>query len=229
MNIQTIRYIFQIIYLILVSITFLVSLKYFLILILISTIIGGVFFCGFLCPFGTMQELINQISRILNIPRIKIKQKYNRFLVLTRYILLILTTIGIIIIHELDVRVSFLDVLMGNSLSIISYIFIIGFIIIALFIDRPFCNYLCIEGARYGLFSTFRIFRIKRDEKTCINCKICDNNCPMNITISNKKYINNIQCINCFICVSKCPKKNALKYSLINPVKLIKSIFRKNK
>jgi polyferredoxin len=226
MKIQKIRFIFQIIYLLLFSLTFLVSIKYFLLLILISTIIGGVFFCGFLCPFGTMQEMISNLSRLLKIPKIKIKQSLSKYLVFLRYILLGLTFFGLIKILSFDARISFLDVILGYKLAILGYLFLILFIILSLFLDRPFCNYFCIQGARYGLYSIFRIFRIKRNEKSCINCKICDNNCPMNIMISNKNYVNSLQCINCFSCISNCPKKDALKYYLVNLNELKKDIIK---
>jgi polyferredoxin len=183
--------------------------------VLIATILGGPYFCGWLCPFGTIQEILYKLGRILKLPKIKINKKIHRYTILFRYFSLLTITIGLFYLLKIDARVHFLDVLRGDSLSISIYSILAFFIVISLFFDRFFCNYFCIQGARYGLYSAIRIFRIKRDEKKCINCKICDKNCPMNIEISTKKYVNSLQCINCFKCTSNCPKKNTLKYKLI--------------
>lgn len=227
MRLQNIRYIVQIVYILLLTTTFFISLKYFLLIILISTIIGGSFFCGWLCPFGTMQEMINNLSKLFKIPQIKINFKFHKYFVFSRYIIYILMITSILTLFAFDARISFLDLLMGEKISLISYIFLVFFIIISFFSNRFFCNYFCIQGARYGLYSAFRVFRIKRDEKSCKKCKICDKNCPMNIKISESKYVNSLQCINCFNCINNCPKQNTLKYSFID-IKDIKNIKIKN-
>ena len=228
MKIQNIRYLAQITYFLLFFTTFFVSIRIFLILVLIATILGGPFFCGWLCPFGTMQEVIFKLSRILKLPKIKINKKIHHYAIFFRYFSLLTITIGIFYLLKIDARVHFLDVLRGDALSIFVYSILAFFIIISLFFDRLFCNYFCIQGATYGLYSALRIFRIKRNEKTCINCKLCDKNCPMNIEISTKKYVNSLQCINCFKCTSKCPKKNTLNYKLID-IKKINEIIKNPK
>lgn len=83
--------------------------------------------------------------------------------------------------------------------------------VFSLFVDRPFCSYLCTEGARYGLLGKLRLFSIKRNESTCVNCKKCDKVCPMNIEVSTQNVIQDEQCISCFNCIESCPKKDTLK------------------
>jgi polyferredoxin len=216
MKLQYFRYSTQIIYLILLFYTFIVSLRYFMLLILISTLLGGAFFCGWFCPFGSIQEIINNIKLSFIKQNYSIPKKYHKYLIYIRYIFLILSLIGLSSLFIFDARISFLDMLNGNTISTISYISLFVFIVSCFFFQRLFCNYFCIQGSIYGLICSLRIMRIKRNTKTCINCKICDNICPMNINISQNKYVNSLQCINCFKCIDECPKKNTLKYSLIN-------------
>ncbi len=216
MKIQNIRYFSQILYFLLFFTTFFVSVRIFLVLVLIATILGGPFFCGWLCPFGTIQEILFKLGRLLKIPKIKINKKIHFYAVFFRYFSLATTTISLFYLLVIDARVHFLDALRGDALSIIVYSILSFFIVLSLFFDRFFCNYFCIQGATYGLYGMFRIFRIKRNEKTCIDCKLCDKNCPMNIVISSKKYVNSLQCINCFKCTSNCPKRNTLIYKLVD-------------
>ena len=75
----------------------------------------------------------------------------------------------------------------------------------SLFIERPWCKYLCPYGALLGIFNLFRIIKLKRNEKTCINCKACDRVCPMNVDISTSKVISNHQCIGCLYVPMKWP------------------------
>jgi len=95
----------------------------------------------------------------------------------------------------------------------ISSLIILGVVILAsLFVDRPFCKYACPYGAILGVFNLFRIFKIKRNISTCIDCKACDRTCPMNIEVSTGKIIRDHQCISCLICTSEdaCPLEDTV-------------------
>ncbi|MDC7223179.1 MAG: 4Fe-4S dicluster domain-containing protein, partial [Spirochaetales bacterium] len=89
------------------------------------------------------------------------------------------------------------------------------FLLLSLFTDRPYCRYFCTEGARYGALSMGRLFSIRRNTESCINCKLCDRACPMGITVSQVKHVRNGQCVNCFECIAACPKKNTLSYGWV--------------
>lgn len=214
-KLQIIRTLSQTIFSLITILALITDLKYFMIIVLISMIIGGTFFCGWFCPFGFMQDLIIKIRNLFGIKKIYISKKYHKYLVFSRYIISILAVAGITFLFTIDARISFLMLLEGEVLSTIAYSSIVIFLLIGLFIDRLFCNYFCFEGMKYGLFSTFRFVSIKRDKNKCIDCKKCDRICPMNIQVSTNKNVRSLQCINCFRCISNCPKKDCLKYGLI--------------
>ncbi len=83
----------------------------------------------------------------------------------------------------------------------------------SLFIERPFCKYLCPYGALLGIFNKFRIFTIRRNPSTCINCKACARACPMNITGSTAGAVRDHQCITCLKCTSEaaCPVQETVE------------------
>jgi polyferredoxin len=82
----------------------------------------------------------------------------------------------------------------------------------ALFVERPWCKYACPYGAMLGIFNLFKIVKISRNPKTCIDCKRCDRVCPMNITPSDDNNVINHQCISCLECTSEveCPVADAM-------------------
>jgi polyferredoxin len=76
---------------------------------------------------------------------------------------------------------------------------------LSLFVERPFCKYACPFGAMQGVFNLFRVFGIRRNASTCIDCKACDRVCPMNIEVSKAGRVRNHQCITCLECTSEIP------------------------
>lgn len=186
--------------------------------LLLLSIVGGAFHCGWICPFGTLQEFAAKLSRKLGLPKVKVNKKLDTFLKSIRYLLLALISIFtfsiVFAMFKYDPRENLTILLTKHTLSTISLFIILVFIILSMFIERFFCRYLCIEGAKHGLLSLIRPFTIHRND-SCINCKKCDDVCPMNIQISTTSELRSPSCINCTKCVSACPVENTLKYKWI--------------
>ena len=96
--------------------------------------------------------------------------------------------------------------------AIIILVVVLG---LSLFVERPFCKYACPYGAVLGVFNLFRIFKIKRQTSTCIDCKRCDRDCPMNIVVSEGGVVRDHQCISCMKCTSEqaCPVENTVAFT----------------
>jgi polyferredoxin len=190
-------------------------------------------FCGQLCPFGALQELINKVGNKIFKKKLIIPEKIDKKLRYLKYFILALTLYMAIITTGLwyssyDPYSALGHIFKIEELliwpSIIGLILLIFIIIVSLIYDRVFCKYICPMGAFLSLISRISPMKITRNNKTCINCKICDKVCPMNIEVSKEKEITNTECINCNVCVNNCPKEDTLEINLknkkITPTKL---------
>jgi uncharacterized protein with FMN-binding domain/ferredoxin len=219
-KIQVYRLGVQVICLVLTVVGFFVNFKAAMLVIMGLTLLSGVFYCGWICPYGFIQDISSKLGQLLGIKKRKMPRRIQNVLVFSRYIIFGLVTLIatdlIFNIMSFDPRTNFGNLLSGNVVTAGVIAVMCFSVLVALFFDRPFCNYLCYEGAKYGLMSSFRIFTIKRNNSKCVNCKKCDKACPMNIEVSKCSNLRSPQCINCLQCVSSCPVKGALNYGKMN-------------
>ncbi|MGF6906916.1 4Fe-4S binding protein [Fusobacterium sp. PH5-44] len=141
----------------------------------------GAFYCSWVCAFGSIQEYIRKFGKKYIKKTIIIPQKINRILLYFRYIpiffmLLYITGVFDKITELTDGRKIFLSLISGRTVTITLIVIMLSFLVLSLFIDRPFCKYFCQEGARYGIFGMSRLVMIERDKETCVNCGLCTKN-----------------------------------------------------
>lgn len=190
-------------------------------LILLLAILFGPVFCGWVCPLGSFQEWIGKIGRKF------FKRKYNHFMPLKfdkwlryfRYGVLLWVVIvtaksGYLIFESVD-PYNALFTFWSEEVSITALIILGLTSLLSLFVERPWCKYACPYGALLGLSNKIRIFKIHRTASTCISCHKCKNNCPMNIPVSDRERITDLQCISCYECTSErnCPMPNTVQIS----------------
>ena len=193
-------------------------------IVLALAIVFGPVFCGWVCPFGTIQEFLGKLGKKF------FKKKYNTFIPLRvdsvlrylRYIVLILVLYmtavqGILVFLEYDPYFALFN-LWSDEVTWMALAVLVLTLVGSLVVERPWCKYLCPYGAFLGLFNLFKITKLSRNSETCIHCKQCDRVCPMNITPSDDRHVRNHQCIMCLECTSEnvCPVDDALLLK-INP------------
>ena len=173
----------------------------------------GPVFCGWICPFGTVQELFSKIGRKLTGKRFNrfIPYKIDKYLRYLRYIVLawvvyMTAVTGKLIFADYDPYFALFNFWTGE-VAVSGYIILGLSLVLSLFVERPFCKYACPYGAVLGVFNLFRIFKIQRNTRTCIDCGACDVSCPMNIKVASASAVLNHQCISCMKCTSEqaCP------------------------
>jgi polyferredoxin len=173
----------------------------------------GRFICGWLCPFGLIQELLYKI------PSKKIKKnRITRFLTYIKYVILLMFVIviplwklipgfckyicpvgtleGGIILTYMDPAIRKL----AGSLFTWKVFLLALILIICVFCFRMFCRFVCPLGAIYSFFNPISFFGIKIDEEKCIHCDICVKNCRMDV-----KRVCDRECIQCGDCIGHCP------------------------
>lgn len=186
--------------------------------VLITVLIFKKGFCGYICPFGTVQELLGKITK----RKIQVPEKVDKYERHIKYLVLAVILIGTaytgsLVFRGYDPFMTFFH--FGKGIfwdysvdEFAEHIVPFGIMILTLgssiFINRFWCKYLCPLGAVMNIFAKIGLTKISRNKKTCIDCKICDKKCPMNVKVSTVKSIKDVECINCNACVSNCPKKS---------------------
>lgn len=188
-------------------------------------VVLGRFVCGWLCPFGLIQELLHKIP----VKKIKVPHFINSCLKWVKYAVLLLTVIvlPIALTDQFGLSTPFfckyicpagtleggIPLLLRNEplRSAIGFLFlwkmgILALVIVAsLLIFRPFCRYLCPLGAFYSFFNPISFYGYKVDGDQCTRCGKCAKVCKMDINPCEKP--NSPECIRCGDCKKACPTK----------------------
>jgi polyferredoxin len=233
-RVQLARRITQFIFVVLLIAGIYMDLRMVLIVLLPASLIFGNFFCGWACPYGAVQEIMGDIGRKIFKKRLKMPRKIQKFAQYLRYVLFIILLLGVLnmVLTPLNGYGTFMSLFsdeVTTVASVVSLCIMVFYLVLSVFFERAFCNYLCTEAPKYGVLSMTRIFSIKRNENTCISCKKCDQACPMNIQVSAHEHVRNGQCINCMKCIDACPVPGTLTYSKVKwPIGKNKLVAKKN-
>ena len=196
-------------------------------LILLGVLLGR-FICGFLCPFGWLQELLHKI------PGKKLSTKKLKPLTYLKYVILLLAVVLLpaIVVNDLGMGDPFFckyicpqGVLEGaiplaavnegirsalGSLFNWKLAILIVVVILSILFYRPFCKWICPLGAFYALMNKVSLLGIKVDEHKCVSCGKCARVCKMDVDVT--KTPNHTECIRCGKCITACPT-DAIKFN----------------
>lgn len=196
-------------------------------LILLGVLLGR-FICGFLCPFGWLQELLHKI------PTKKLSTKKLKPLTYLKYAILLLAVVLLpaIVVNDLGMGDPFFckyicpqGVLEGaiplaavnegirsalGPLFNRKLIILIVVVVLSVLFYRPFCKWICPLGAFYALMNKVSLLGIKVDEHKCVSCGKCARVCKMDVDVT--KTPNHTECIRCGKCITSCPTE-AIKFN----------------
>lgn len=191
----------------------------------------GRFICGWMCPFGLVQEMLQKVPS----PKLRKKPvfgvlKYGKYMILAVFVLLLpaLSSLqkGVTIpafckyicpagTLEAGIPLVALNESLQHSIGWLYYwkMILLAFVIMsAVIIYRPFCRFLCPLGAIYALFNRISLFGLRVDSSKCTSCGICTSACKVDIHPFDTP--NNPECVRCGDCIKACPHR-ALKFSSI--------------
>ncbi len=173
-------------------------------------------YCGWLCPFGALQELTNQAARRLGVPQVKLPWGLHERLWAVKYMLFLgLFGVSLCSIEQAEHLAEvepFKTAIVLKFMRAWPFVAYAGALVIAgLFVERFYCRYLCPLGAALAIPARLRMFDWLRRYKECGNpCHTCANECPVE-AIHPTGQINPNECINCMHCQvlyqseTKCP------------------------
>ncbi len=191
--------------------------------------------CGFLCPFGLLQDLLHKIpfpKKIRNLPGER-GLRTLRFVLLALFVILLplmaLPLLGVRLpwfckyicpvgTIEGGVPLVFSNVSLQSAaggLFVWKLVLALTIVIAAGVLYRPFCRYLCPLGALYGLFNRFALYRYHVDANKCIGCGACQSACKLDIAVW--KNPNSVDCIRCGACKDVCPTEAIQQAKLTKP------------
>ncbi|MFP1631882.1 4Fe-4S binding protein [Zhengella sp. ZM62] len=173
-------------------------------------------YCGWLCPFGALQELSNKLARLLRFPQITLPWGLHERLWPVKYIIF-LGLFGMSL-YSLDMAEHYAEVEPFKTAIILKFdrpwpyvLFALAMLAPGLFIERFYCRYVCPLGGGLAIPARLHMFRWLKRYKECGNpCQLCAKECPVQ-AIHPTGEINPNECISCLNCQvlyqhkTKCP------------------------
>ncbi|MCD6734996.1 MAG: NosR/NirI family protein [Burkholderiaceae bacterium] len=162
-------------------------------------------FCGWLCPFGALQELTNRAAKALKVPQVTIPWGVHERLWPIKYIVFLVlfgVSLGSLIWAERLAEIEpFKTAIVLRFLREWWFVaFALALLAAGLFVERFFCRYLCPLGAALAIPGRMRMFDWLRRYRECGNpCMRCFNECPVQ-AIHPEGHINPNECISCLHC-----------------------------
>jgi len=191
-------------------------------ILLLYSLLFGRMICGWLCPFGLVQEVLHKIPT----PKVK-KSPLTRVLSYLKYVILVFFVLIVPIMYALRntplpafckyicpagtleggigllsnaVNASYFSML--GPLFTWKFLLMVSILVGSIFIFRLFCRFICPLGALYGLFNKISVFGVKVEKSKCTDCGLCHNHCKVDI-----KEVGDQECISCGECIGVCPTK----------------------
>jgi polyferredoxin len=205
-----------------------------LVAVLVTALVTRNGFCGWLCPFGFIQDMVSGFSafvqkRVRPVRRavkalktrgagLAVLDRYLRFLKygVLAWAMIGAAVYGLMVFRSYDPWAALWSLL---ELSLTAGTIVLAVVLVAsLFVERPWCRYACPLGAATGLMGALSPVYLKREVEACKACAVCTKACPMGLPVHTATTIKSPDCIGCLECIDECPREGALELKLGMPV-----------
>ena len=162
-------------------------------------------FCGWLCPFGALQELTNRAAKLLRIPQVSVPFGLHERLWPIKYTIFV--GLFALSLGPMDIALQVAEVEPFKTAIVLNFvrawpyvIYALALLGLGLFVERAYCRYLCPLGAALAIPAKLRLFEwLKRRRQCGAPCQICAVQCPVQ-AIHPEGQINPNECIHCLHC-----------------------------
>jgi NosR/NirI family nitrous oxide reductase transcriptional regulator len=168
---------------------------------------GRGLFCGWLCPYGALSELAHKVAGALGLRRFqfRVPQRLHDKLKWVKYGLF--AALVAVSFYSMGAAEKMAEVETFKSTFLVggvwhrSWPFVaywVALFVAALFVERPFCKYLCPLGAGLAIPTTFAFLRLARKSE-CTTCHACQKQCGSQ-AIDDAGRIDERECLLCQSC-----------------------------
>jgi len=166
---------------------------------------GRAAFCGWLCPFGALQELANKLGRLLRIGQVTIPAALDRRLAAVKYV----AFVGLVAasFFSWDLAMAGTEIEPFKAAIILRFMtewpmvaYALVLLAAGLFVERFYCRFACPLGGGLAIFGRVRLFdTLKRHRECGSRCHLCESVCPVG-AIKRSGEINMNECFYCLDC-----------------------------
>ena len=162
-------------------------------------------FCGWLCPFGALQELSNRIARFLHVPQLALPEHLQARLWRVKYGVLFVVLATALVSREaantaaeVEPFKTAISLQFQRTWPYVAYA--VGLLAVGLVYERAFCRFFCPLGALLALAGRWHVFNwLKRRPECGSPCQICSSSCPV-AAIPDSGKINMSECLQYLDC-----------------------------
>lgn len=162
-------------------------------------------YCGWLCPFGALQELLNALARRLRLPQLELPFPLHEGLRSLKFVLFL--AIFALSLGSMEVAQEVAEIEPFKTAIVLRFLrdwpqvlYVLALLAGGLFVRRLFCRYLCPLGAALAIPARMRQFEWLRRRRQCgSECRICQLQCPVG-AIQPEGHIHPGECIYCLRC-----------------------------
>ena len=183
--------------------------------VLLMTLVFSRGFCGWVCPFGSLQEWLGLLGRRIFGRQYNPTGPWERRLRLLKYVLLGVIIgftwyLGTLVFRPYDPFLAFFH--LGKGVEEMPWAYAaLGVVALgSLRYERFFCKYLCPMGAVIGVVGKLSLTKIVRDDRECKECNVCQKKCWAHVDFLSSKVIDSTECNHCLDCMEHCPKPQVL-------------------
>jgi transcriptional regulator of nitric oxide reductase len=191
--------------------------------VLVSLVIWGRgTFCGWLCPYGVLQEFSHYLGRILKLPRIRVSENLNSKLVYIKYFILAGLILSVIFapkiaesLVEVEPFKTSITLIFDRQIPYVVYA--LFWLFLGMFLFKGFCRYFCPLGAFLSILGKLRILDWLPRRYECGNpCNNCHKSCNYQAIDKKSGAIKYTDCFQCMDCVQIYSDENLCKILIKN-------------